>query len=113
MVGDDDIHPIFICKLDRTDISDTVMDSDEELRAIFGDFFYCFIIQTKALIVAMWYIIVKIMIADSLEKIMEHRSGRNAVHIVIAVNNGAFAFFYGRNYPLCSFFSIFQEEWIM
>ena len=61
----------------------------------------------------MWNIIVKILIADSLEKIVEHRSGRNAIHVVVAVNNDAFVFFYRQNDAIGSFLCIFQEKRIV
>ena len=44
MVSDDDIYPIFIGKLDWTDIGDTTVESDEEFYAVVGDLLDRFVI---------------------------------------------------------------------
>ena len=63
MVGDDDIHSIFIREFDRTDIGDATVEGNEQFCAIVRDLLYRVIIQTESFIMAMRDIVVKVLIA--------------------------------------------------
>src|SRR3989344_9486794 len=100
MIGNDHINAEFLCKCDLFNVGNTAIDRDKEFDAVSPELFYGGRVQSVTLRMPMRDIVQKIPVADLFQKVMQNDRTGDAVAVIVAVNNDAFAVRHRQEYAV-------------
>ena len=114
VVTDDEVDPTLVGIVDAFVGLDAAVEGDDQLEAIFGGIVDAFEGDAVAFLIAVGDVKLDfLLLEERLEIGVDHRYGRGAVNIVIAVNQQLFIVVDGLQHAVDSLVHVLHEERIM